>query len=161
MDLRKIPGEINPADLFTKHLASRDRLRALVKLLGCQYMDGRAATAPLTRTAESGRTTMAEANSLENEPVMPHMMYTPEDLDVAYPSMSAPEDIDTGDEECAEGWDLLYQEGLKVAEQIRRRAAEIGRKRYEESAQEHHVSSSKDDKLAPSSEDGKRERVDK
>ena len=36
VDLRKIPGEVNPADLFTKHLASRDRLASLVKLLGCK-----------------------------------------------------------------------------------------------------------------------------
>jgi hypothetical protein len=62
IDLRKIAGEVNPADIFTKHSLSRDRLMSLTGLFDCQLRGGRAASAPETRTAESTRTTMAEAH---------------------------------------------------------------------------------------------------
>ena len=32
IELRKVCGDVNPADLFTKHLASRDRVNQLVEL---------------------------------------------------------------------------------------------------------------------------------
>ena len=38
MDLRKVAGEVNPADLFAKHSLSRQRLEQLVELHGCRYM---------------------------------------------------------------------------------------------------------------------------
>ena len=40
VDLRKVAGEENPADLFTKHSLSRDRLTMLVELHGCRYRGG-------------------------------------------------------------------------------------------------------------------------
>ena len=64
VDLRKVDGEVNPADLFTKHCLSRARLEALVLLHGCEYLGGRAESAPLTRTAASTRTTMASAGKI-------------------------------------------------------------------------------------------------
>ena len=45
----KVRGEENPADLFTKHLTSKDRIRDLLELFGCRYRDGRAAAAPVLR----------------------------------------------------------------------------------------------------------------
>ena len=50
VELFKVKGEENPADLFTKHLTSRDRIRSLLNLFGCKYMDGRAAAAPVLRS---------------------------------------------------------------------------------------------------------------
>jgi len=50
VELRKVKGEENPADLFTKHLTSRDRIRSLLDLFGCRYRDGRAAVAPVLRS---------------------------------------------------------------------------------------------------------------
>ena len=50
IDLRKVHGAANPADLFTKHMCSRDKLMQLVRLLGCRYAEGRAASAPQRRT---------------------------------------------------------------------------------------------------------------
>ena len=47
--VRKVRGEVNPADLFTKHLPSKDKLRQLTFLFGCEYRVGRAAIAPLLR----------------------------------------------------------------------------------------------------------------
>jgi hypothetical protein len=50
VELRKVRGEENPADLFTKHLTSRDRIEGLLDLLGCKYQGGRAAAAPILRS---------------------------------------------------------------------------------------------------------------
>ena len=59
VDLRKVLGEENPADLLTKHSLSRQRLEKLVALHGCKYLAGRAASAPKMREGETTRTTMA------------------------------------------------------------------------------------------------------
>ena len=50
VELRKVKGEENPADLFTKHLTSRDRTSHLLDLFGCRCRDGRAAIAPVLRS---------------------------------------------------------------------------------------------------------------
>jgi hypothetical protein len=50
IELRKVKGEENPADLFTKHLTSRDRIGCLLDLFGCRYREGRAAAAPVLRS---------------------------------------------------------------------------------------------------------------
>ena len=52
VEVRKIKGDENPADLFTKHLPSKDKVHSLVKLFGCEYRDGRSAAAPLLRPME-------------------------------------------------------------------------------------------------------------
>ena len=49
IELYKVKGEDNPADLFTKHLASRDRIHRLLELFNCRYADGRAEAAPQMR----------------------------------------------------------------------------------------------------------------
>ena len=47
--VRKVAGEVNPADLFTKHLPSKEKIHQLTALFGCEYREGRAASAPLLR----------------------------------------------------------------------------------------------------------------
>ena len=56
IELRKVRGEVNPADLFTKHLPSRDKVRQLLALFNCWYEDGRPDGAPQLKRAgiESG-----------------------------------------------------------------------------------------------------------
>ena len=49
IELVKSRGEENPADLFTKHLTSQDRIHALLDQFGCGYIGGRAAAAPKLR----------------------------------------------------------------------------------------------------------------
>ena len=49
IELRKVRGEQNPADLFTKHIPGNQKIRDLLKLFGCKYETGRAASAPLLR----------------------------------------------------------------------------------------------------------------
>ena len=47
--VKKVRGEVNPADLFTKHLPSREKVHQLLSLFGCEYREGRPAAAPLLR----------------------------------------------------------------------------------------------------------------
>ena len=49
LELRKVRGEVNPADLFTKHLPGEDKIKNLLGLFGCRFADGRAAEAPELR----------------------------------------------------------------------------------------------------------------
>jgi hypothetical protein len=56
IELRKIRGEMNPADLFTKHLPGEEKVKSLIKLLDCEFRGGRAATAPKLKDAEAGPT---------------------------------------------------------------------------------------------------------
>jgi hypothetical protein len=67
VELRKVKGEDNPADLFTKHLTSRERIGNLLELIGCKYRGGRAAAAPVLRsgvgTSKGELLQVAEATS--------------------------------------------------------------------------------------------------
>ena len=47
--VQKVRGEVNPADLFTKHLPSREKVHQLLSVFGCEYREGRPAAAPLLR----------------------------------------------------------------------------------------------------------------
>ena len=49
LELRKVRGEVNPADLFTKHLSSSERVTDLLKLLNCTFRAGRPEAAPQMR----------------------------------------------------------------------------------------------------------------
>ena len=49
IELRKVHGESNPADLFTKHMPSKSNIEQLLKLFGCEYREGRAVAAPQLR----------------------------------------------------------------------------------------------------------------
>ena len=57
IELRKVNGLVNPADLFTKHLVSRDRVDQLVQLFNCEYRDGRSSAAPELRKKQQGAET--------------------------------------------------------------------------------------------------------
>ena len=52
VELRKVRGEVNPADLFTKHLPSRDKVQQLLALFNCRYEGGRAEGAPQLRRGD-------------------------------------------------------------------------------------------------------------
>ena len=41
LEIRKVRGEVNPADLFTKHLSSEVRVTELLRLFGCWFAGGR------------------------------------------------------------------------------------------------------------------------
>ena len=65
--IKKVHGEANPADIFTKHSLTRDRLRKLTELFDCHYRDGRAATAPLLRKSKTTSVKIAEADLPQGE----------------------------------------------------------------------------------------------
>ena len=49
LDLYKILGEENPADILTKATIPKDRMEILITRLGCTFESGRPVTAPLLR----------------------------------------------------------------------------------------------------------------
>ncbi len=64
IDLRKVRGTENPADLFTKHLTSTSTVRALMELFNCVYRDGRPEGAPKLRKG-MGTTAGEELNVVD------------------------------------------------------------------------------------------------
>ena len=44
MILKKVRGEVNPADLLTKHISVKDKIEQLVELYGLVFLKGRART---------------------------------------------------------------------------------------------------------------------
>ena len=71
IELRKVHGDANPADLFTKHLSSRDRINQLVQLFNCEFREGRAESAPLLRrqksTAQGGTVATVAAMQVDSK----------------------------------------------------------------------------------------------
>ena len=138
IDLRKIDGLVNQADVFTKHSLSRERLIALTKLFDSEFRDGRAKSAAQTRKTPGTRVTMADAqiseevHAVDNEdepgPIMPHKMHDEKMLDELYPSVRVPPAADEGDP-LADTADSLLDHGLRVAEKITKDAVERGRRR--------------------------------
>ena len=130
IDLRKVLGEENPADIFTKHSLARDRLMKLTALFDCRFTGGRAAAAPQTRTSAAPRVTMAEAMTVDEavaEPFMPHVSLSAADLDRLYPSVTVPEAVDAEDGNDLE--DQTLNEGLRQVEELVQACAEQGRRR--------------------------------
>ena len=61
-------GEDNPADFFTKHLSSPDRIDSLLKLFGCSHRGGRSDLAPKLRK-ETGTSKGEELLSVAGPPL--------------------------------------------------------------------------------------------
>ena len=49
VELRKVRGDINSADLFTKFIPSGEKISSFIRLFSCDCRDGRAASAPQLR----------------------------------------------------------------------------------------------------------------
>ena len=61
IDLRKVKGEENPADLLTKHSLTKAKLEYLVTFFGCGYCEGRPLSAPQLKRGKSTKLTLAKA----------------------------------------------------------------------------------------------------
>ena len=70
-ELRKVRGELNPADLFTRHLSSEERVISLLKLFGCRYEGGRASGAPRLREAPGALEECILAADMRYDPIGP------------------------------------------------------------------------------------------
>ena len=88
IELRKVLGTANPANLFTKHLESRAKVDQLLGLFGCRFVDGRSAAAPkLRREAVAALCQQSEKES--HQPAhdlreLPHQL-SPEEVDRLFP----------------------------------------------------------------------------
>ena len=141
VDLRKVLGEENPADLFTKHLSSRKPVQKLVALLGCRYTGGRAESAPQRRVlGGEQKVRIAEANVVTEEgvdsaptaynPVMPHLLYpNRSEMDRHYPRLTAADDIEGDEDALRDLEDNTFMQGQKVVEEIRTDLIANGRRR--------------------------------
>jgi hypothetical protein len=136
LDLRKVPGEQNPADLFTKHMGSREHMAAMVDLLNCRYRDGRSKMAPLTRTTNTGKSTIADAelHDVGVAPLMPHLEHSLEELESLYPALHAPQDVTETQEEEWSTWDGIAARGAEIVEDIVAVMSRHGRRRCEEAS---------------------------
>ena len=91
--VRKVRGDVNPADLFTKHLPSKDKIHQLTKLFGCEYRSGRAESAPLLRPKVVGGRQDGHPSNDAAAPV--HALAEPEVHDVCrLPHMHTVEEIE-------------------------------------------------------------------
>ena len=101
ISVKKVHGEVNPADIFTKHLPSREKVHQLMALFGCECREGRAASAPLLRphghdNREGGHpnddplpTFVANFDCKPHNPdVLPHM-HSASDIDELFPTIDA------------------------------------------------------------------------
>ena len=142
VDLRKVLGEENPADLFTKHLSSRERVQKLVTLLGCRYTGGRAESAPQRRVlGGEQKVRIAEANVVTEEgaesapvaynTVMPHLLYPDRsEMDRRHPRLEAADDIEGDEGALRDLEDNTFVEGQKIVEEIRSDLVANGRRRH-------------------------------
>ena len=90
IDLRKVDGESNPADLFTKHPSSEEKLKGLVSLYDCEFRTGRPAAAPQVRQSKSDRDTIGDVGGEIMHTYMPHNCHRGADLDRLYPPAQMP-----------------------------------------------------------------------
>ena len=100
ISVKKVRGEVNPADLFTKHLPSKDKVHQRLSLFGCEYRTGRAASAPLLRPdgsdgRQGGQTagddplpTFALEGEIHDESMLPHL-YSSDDVARMFPQIQA------------------------------------------------------------------------
>ncbi len=132
------PRTANPADIFTKHSHSRDKLANLVSLFDCFYAGGRAASAPELRRETGAKVTMAQADermagAIEKgddteggEPtIMPHKMFDLTELDALYPALATTDGADEDVE--PQPADPLLAEGERIATTIQDESRRYGR----------------------------------
>ena len=88
LEVRKIAGEFNPADLYTKHLESKAKIEQLVSLFGGEFREGRAESAPQLREDPATANMVevlyssvgASAGTMADMRILPHLM-TREEMD--------------------------------------------------------------------------------
>ncbi len=138
IDLRKVDGERNPADLFTKHSLSREKLMTLTTLFNCRFRGGRAKAAPQMRATPGTKRTMAEANAVgedeeqsEAEAVIPHLVHGEQALRKLYPPLQVPEAVDADDPQNDQDDDLV-RAGDAIVEDIVQATRQHGRRKRPE-----------------------------
>jgi hypothetical protein len=134
LKLRKVPGEENPGDAFTKHLPTREKLAEVMRLFDVKFESGRAESAPRLRREERQRVEMrdindeAEQDAEEGLYVLPHLM-DERTLEENFPAVQAADDWDEFNVEELNGPNFLEMAGDRVAKQVMEEARKFGRRR--------------------------------
>ena len=143
IDLRKVLGTENPADLLTKHSITNDAMHKLVGLYDCRYLEGRAKSAPLVKQGASSKMTMADAKDelgavdandgpKGNGDVpnywMPHNELEESELNRMFPGLVAPDEDHLADMQ-HDSDDTMLTHGNKLAAEIADDMVKYGRTR--------------------------------
>jgi hypothetical protein len=129
--LHKVLGESNPADVFTKHMCTKERLGSMMELLGCEYRHGRAEAAPQMRQATTSQKTMADINdedainNLMSWTCLPHLMDR-NTVEKHFPAINPPAEANDKDHYNNDD-DPMWARGAALGEEIMRYAAKAGR----------------------------------
>ena len=159
LQLRKVAGTSNPADVFTKFPASRDKLIALTAMFDCYFTGGRSASAPKLRREKGSKVTLGDEEPSAHDagehlaatlstgsvtsnhhfttgrtaqpptectPAMPHLEYSPTELEELHPAYRVPGGDDLEFIEPQHN-DALLDKGLRIAEMIRKETRAYGR----------------------------------
>ena len=133
--LCKVDGEVNPADISTKHSLTREKLMQLTKLYSCDFRGGRAECAPQVRKTPGSKMTMGEAYNLDEGegrgPIMPHLMYSEEQLEQFYPPLQVPEAVDVDDPLNDDDDEMIKTGNILIKELIEATARQGRRRRME------------------------------
>ena len=106
-------GEVNPADIFTKHLQGQERVEGLLQLFGCVFREGRPEAAPQLKRGEEIQLLGEEAERLakhldsiapHDAAILPHE-YPEEDWEDMFPRATVAEPLHDDQEE-HDNWDL-------------------------------------------------------
>ena len=112
-----------------------------VKVFGCRYAEGRAASAPKERKGASSKFTFADAakelntavpSQADDEVVLPHVRWSAEELEQKHPSCSVPDDAspEDGCEREVDRTDATLQRGLRIAKSIQEEMLRLGRTKH-------------------------------
>ena len=136
INLRKVLGTENPADVFTKHLASRDKLMEVMNVFDLDYRDGRAESSPDLRREQRPRVEMKEIDDPEGPEdeahvgdevhLLPHLQ---DSVDDKYPIVQAADDWESFDESLMHGFDYLKVQAEKLAAEVQEEVLKHGRRR--------------------------------
>ena len=131
LTLRKVLGEENPADVFTKYIVGAEKLSQLMQLFDCKYLAGRAEGAPKLRTEQRTKSELKDAGHDELNLVLPHSV-TGKDLEEMHPKVVAVDDeFEHFDESLMHQQDHLGWYGMEMGLKIQAAADTHGRKRHQ------------------------------
>ena len=136
--VKKVRGEVNPADIFTKHLPTREKVHQLLGLFGCEYREGRPAAAPLLRphgheNREGGHSDhdplpayIAERDAeLHDATILPHL-YAAKDVERMFPTIRAPPaGVNDADYEPSGKQEAKTELGSLCCSEIRRHCTQV------------------------------------
>jgi hypothetical protein len=130
LTLRKVAGEENPADVFTKHIVGADKLGGLIRLFDCQYLPGRAEAAPQLRREQRNKSEMKDGETSSLNAVLPHCK-TLKEIEAEHPRAAiVDDDFEEFDDKVMHEQDHLGWYGQKMGMEIMKAAEMHGRKRH-------------------------------